>query len=351
MRRGKRRLLLDFRFTSTNGARARFRRDASVQNHAAAVAEAARLMKRAAATGKVIDDAPVIVKPKLIAIAFNAFFEDGFEKHFMPGFSEATRLRYRALHKQRVGAFFGAMPLDTIEPKHLREFAATLQRDGVQPKGAVNLVRTVLRAAHEHGLIETVPAMPKGLIKVNKKLPEAPSADEFRRMLEADGWLGVAIALAGFGGLRAGEVRAIEVRDVVFESEHIVVRHAMSEDALSTTKSGHERIVEMVPALAARLREAVTGKLPRARIVVDERGRTPRRQEVLYQFQRFLRKSGLKVRSFHSLRHFFISEMVRMGASVEAVRELAGHSSLAVTERYSHSSSRDRRDAVNKLSN
>ena len=247
-------------------------------------------------------------------------------------------------------AFFGAMPLDTIESKHFRMFAAILQSAGVQTKGPINVARTVLRAAHEHGLIESVPAMPKGLIKTGKKLPDAPSADEVRRMLEAPGWLGDAIALGGLAGLRGGEVRALEKCDVDFERSRINVRFAMSEDTREETKSGHERVVEMVPALAERLRLACEGKGEHDRIVVLDTGRVPGRQELLYRFQSYLRRHKLKVRSFHSLRHFFVSEMMRKGASAEAVRELAGHSSLVVTQRYAHATDDDRRAAVNKLS-
>lgn len=70
-------------------------------------------------------------------------------------------------------------------------------------------------------------------------------------------------------------------------------------------------------------------KLPKARIVLDENGETPRRQNMLYAFKRFLKMSGLKERSFHSLRHFFISGLVRRGAGLEAVRMLAGHTKLS----------------------
>jgi integrase len=46
---------------------------------------------------------------------------------------------------------------------------------------------------------------------------------------------------------------------------------------------------------------------------------------VLHQFKRFLGKDGLKERSFHSLRQYFISELMNNGAGAEAVRVLAGH--------------------------
>ena len=51
-RGGKLRLIIDFRYTDTNGERVRFRRAASVQAREAAVAEAQRLMKHAAETGR-----------------------------------------------------------------------------------------------------------------------------------------------------------------------------------------------------------------------------------------------------------------------------------------------------------
>lgn len=351
VRRGKRRLILDFRFTAADGTRTRFRRDASVQNQAAAVAEAARLMKLAAETGRV-EVVPATAAPpdaEQSQVTYSEFFVRDFKKLFMPSFRESTRVRYEALHRQRIDGYFGPLVLRGIESKHFREFAATLQNDGVQTKGPLNLVRTVLRAAQEQKLIDIVPELPKGIIKSSRKLAEAPSNDEYKKMLGAPGWLGDAVALAGLAGLRMCEVRGLEVGDVDFDAVRIVVRHSLSEDVLTTPKSGHERVVEMVPELADRLREVVKGKLPRARVVVDENGRTPRRQEVLHQFKKFLKKNDLKERSFHSLRHRFISEMVRKGASIEAVRELAGHSSLAVTERYAHATGKDRRDAVSKL--
>lgn len=70
---------------------------------------------------------------------------------------------------------------------------------------------------------------------------------------------------------------------------------------------------------------------------------------MLRRFKRLLRGLGLQERSFHSLRHSFLSRLVRKGASVEAVRLLAGHSSLTVTERYVHATGGDLRRAIGLL--
>src|SRR5258708_10343909 len=108
-----------------------------------------------------------------------------------------------------------------------------------------------------------------------------------------------------------GEARALEVCDVDFKRDRILVRHALSADQVVPPKSGHERVVPLAPELRAILEEAVRRKLPHARIVMNEHGETPRRQRVL-------------------------------GA-------LAGDSKLDVTQRYVHATADDLRAAITRL--
>ena len=51
----------------------------------------------------------------------------------------------------------------------------------------------------------------------------------------------------------------------------------MSEDRSLTPKSGAERKVPLAAELERRLRDAVKDKLPRARVVLDAKGKTPSR--------------------------------------------------------------------------
>jgi integrase len=347
-RGGKPHWVIDFRYTSRAGKRVRFRRDAAVQLQAAAATEARRLMARAAETGSVEDEA---ARPDDTSVppTFGTFTSGLFELQFMPSFRPATATRYRALLRQSVTAFFGEKVLREIGPSDIRAFAATLQQRGVQTKGAVTLVRTILRAAHESGQLDELPVFPRGLAKVSRKLPDAPSPAEFEVMLTASGWLGLAVMLSGLAGMRMGEALALEVRDLDFEGHRILLRRALSEGISLTPKSGHERVVPLVPELEERLREAVRRKLPKARVVLDDSGETPRRQAVLATFKKFLKASGLKERSFHSLRHYFVTELVRRGAGLEAVRTLAGHSTLAMTQRYAHATGDDLKEAIGKL--
>jgi hypothetical protein len=106
--------------------------------------------------------------------------------------------------------------------------------------------------------------------------------------------LGDAIALAAMAGLRMGDVR-----DVEFEQRRILVRRALLEETSLTPKSGHEREVLLAAAL--------------------------------------------------EVRHYFVSELMKSGASAEAVRVLAGHSTHVMTQRYAHASPAGLRAAIDRL--
>jgi site-specific recombinase XerD len=49
------------------------------------------------------------------------------------------------------------------------------------------------------------------------------------------------------------------------------------------------------------------------------------------------------------LRHFFISELFRRGASAPAIQSLARHSALTTTQRYADVDANDLREAINLL--
>ena len=52
---------------------------------------------------------------------------------------------------------------------------------------------------------------------------------------------------------------------------------------------------------------------------------------------------------FHTLRHTFASWLVQGDESLYTVKELLGHSTMAMTERYSHLASKNLKNAVRKL--
>ncbi len=342
VRGGRPRLVIDFRYRDNEGKSQRFRRDAAVQTATAARAEAARLMALAARTGSPFE-AP---GPP----TFEIFVEEQYRTLFMPRLRPGTRIRYDGIFRQGVAEHFGPLRLDQLGPQEVRRYAAGLLERGVSPRGHVDLVAGVLRAAVECGHLAEMPKLPR--YKPNEKLPDAPTVEEVTNMLEcAEGWLRVAVALAVYAGLRQGEVRGLKVGDIDFASGLLYVRRAFSEDELVATPKGkRDRVVPLAWELRQIIAPAVKDRLPGAFVVVDK-GNVPRRQQVLHQLKRLQTAYGLRERSFHSLRHFFCSRLLQTGASVEAVRVLAGHRELKTTERYLHATDAELVRAVGRLGN
>jgi integrase len=308
-RDGKSILVIDFRFRDKDGREQRYRRDARVQTRGGAEAEARRLMDVAHATGS-LDlraDAPTL----------RAFVESTFKPLYRSKFRAGTWRRYEGLLRQGLLDELGDRRVNAVGAPVVRAFMAELAKRGIQARGPVNLLRTILVAAVETGVLETLPELPKPP-PPGRKLPSAPSTEEVEAMLaKAEGWLRVAIALAAFAGLRQGEVRALEVRDVDLRGGVITVRRALSEGETVSPKSGHERVVPLWPWLAEVLTDALRGKLPAARVVLNQSGRTPSRQAVWTELHALLVRHQLPERSFHALRHYFVTALVRGGANLE----------------------------------
>jgi site-specific recombinase XerD len=68
------------------------------------------------------------------------------------------------------------------------------------------------------------------------------------------------------------------------------------------------------------------------------------------QFKKACKAAGMDQSiHFHSLRHYFASNLVQKGVPLYTIKELLGHSSISTTEIYSHLNMDSLREAVKKL--
>ena len=164
---------------------------------------------------------------------------------------------------------------------------------------------------------------------------------EQRRLDEQDA---SAMLLAGYTGLRLGELLALRWRDVDLKGSRLVVARAVSAGKeVASTKSRRHRIVPLSEQAAAELkalgrRGDFTGRddLVLCRTdggALDDSGLRRR-------FLAALDAAGVRRRRWHDLRHSFGSMAVRHFDPV-AVQMMMGHSSLKTTMRYLHSKPRE----------
>lgn len=152
-----------------------------------------------------------------------------------------------------------------------------------------------------------------------------------------DDWLKEMIVVAVGTGLRRSELINLQWRDVDLDDEMIYVRNR--EDF--NTKSGDERVVPLKADALARIREMHERRAPTLDepVFLDSRNKSPRADRVSKRFKFYVRKAKLKDKeriSFHNLRHTTGSWLAMKGVPMQIIQKILGHSSIQVTERYSH---------------
>jgi integrase len=154
----------------------------------------------------------------------------------------------------------------------------------------------------------------------------------------------VLVLLAGDAGMRIGEVIALEWARVDFGANKVHVEVTDWNGQVGPTKGGKPRSVPMTPRLRAALRdlEELRDEGTSGRVLMRSKGRFSEEGEpTTYSSARAMltavhARAGVKALGAHALRHTFCSHLAMAGAPVTAIRDLAGHASVGVTQRYMH---------------
>ncbi len=165
--------------------------------------------------------------------------------------------------------------------------------------------------------------------------------EEIGRLLAAcNPRLKLAVLTALHTGLRRGELLGLRVGDLDFARRTLTVQAAFS-------KNGSFRSVPMDNPLTQALRPLIIGKASDAPLLESRKGEPYR--SLRTAFATACRKAGISDFRWHDLRHTFASHLVMAGVDLTTVKELLGHKSIEMTQRYSHLSQDHKRQAVDRL--
>jgi len=347
LRDGKTHWIVDFLFINKEGKRERYRRDAALQTAAGAHAEADRRKRMALETGSPYERA--------LSPTFEAFVRGDFSKLVLVRFKPLTREGYEdMLYQPKHGlvALLGGKRLDTIDPvREQRILEAEALSRGAKPRYSCTLFHTVMREAYVLGVLEHPPKLAKLPARASKLPMAPPEQDVVRVFAEARGWHRVALALVILAGLRDGEVRALQVRDVDLVHDLVYVRRAYSGSVLMPeTKGREEDIVPLATVLKAILAEEIEGRGPTEPVLLTGRGGPPGRGSTDTALRAIQARLGIEpCWSMHKFRHYFASELARQRVNVEVLRRLLRHRHLGSTARYLHATASDTVAAIASL--
>jgi integrase len=283
---------------------------------------------------------PVAAAPQSMTLG------QAFERYFLLKAQKRSLYEDRRTAGRLMRALGADTPLHEITASRISEYRA--QRLSVKRGEAflspasinrpLGVLKHLLRLAHEEW--EALPAVPRiRLEKERQGRLRWLTSEEATKLLDACRAQKKSPALADlvefcvFTGLRQAEALGL-TWDRVDRSRGVI--------QLEVTKNGRRREVPLNgPADAALVRRAES----RVALVFGSRSWYAFRKA----WRRAVRAAGLGDFHFHDLRHTFASWAVQRGATLPELKDLLGHSSLAMVMRYAHLAPEHLRSAVSRL--
>ena len=153
----------------------------------------------------------------------------------------------------------------------------------------------------------------------------------------AKGMWKVLFATAAETGVRAGELYALEVRDIDFARNVIHIRRAVWEGQKQSPKTRNAiRAIDVKPSLIAMLRHYINGRTE-GLLFQAENGSPLRNNNMLRrQLHPLLAKLGIPQGGMHGFRHGRVSFLIENDTPIEVIKVWIGHGSERMIRRYTH---------------
>ena len=211
---------------------------------------------------------------------------------------------------------------------------ATINRDSAR-------LRHMLNMAVEWELLEKSPMAGMKFLRENNARTRYLSVEESNRLIEACVAPHVrAICLvASHAGLRLSEILNLRWQHVDLSSGLILI---------PDSKNGEPRYVPMDSALRSLL--ANYPRLPNTEFIFTN-ANGDRLRDIRTGFENARARAGLNDLRFHDLRHSFASSWVSDGGDLYLLKDMLGHKSITITERYAHIAPGYRRKAIDRMDN
>ncbi len=226
--------------------------------------------------------------------------------------------------------------------------------EGLSPQTVGNVVRvlsTFYTDLIEQGFAAANPArgLPRStrrLIKSTHDPRQTPFIDKHVDIGRVYAKLGqpfaTMFAVGALAGLRPGEIIGLQWGDVDVAARRILVQRQVRHGKVGPTKSGKPRLVPIIEPLAKILAEWKLATGGEGQLFRPLNNRGPSRfmapESMITKLREAFEACGLPKTWtwYNASRHTYAAQHVMGGGSLATLREILGHSSVTVTERYAH---------------
>src|SRR5680860_441472 len=313
-------------------------------------------------------DAGVFMEPSRETL--DSYLDRWLETAVKPRVRERTHDDYAKALKRYVRPKLGTRPLAKLSALDIQSVYNQMLDRGLSA-ASIRYTHAVLRNALKQAVTwQLIPRNPADLVvlpRQERKEMQHLGPEEAKRFLTAaeDDSLYPLFLLALTTGMRPGEYKALQWKDVNFQNSAITVRRSLNNkrEIQETKTAKSRRSIQMIPALTRALaehkRRQAEDRLASAEesenndlVFATGEGEPLRHRNLVRRhFKRILERAGLSedVR-LYDLRHSCATLLLASGVNPKIVQEILGHSSPMLTLAvYSHVTPNMQQDAVGAL--
>ena len=250
---------------------------------------------------------------------------------------------------------FGHTEINKIDYNIIRSWLARLKQGGMSSKTInrkISCLISFFKYQLKQGLIQVSPMAKIVSPKNGKRIPVFVKEDDVKEITKTlntatEDWRSLnrkmLISIFYATGMRLSELINLKERQIDYSRSEVKV----------VGKGNKERIIPISRGLAKEMQEYCVLKRKEFghsdTLLVTERGKKLYPKYAYLQVKQVLSKaSTLDKKSPHVLRHSFATHLMNGGADLNAVKELLGHSSLAATQVYTHTTIEKLKDVHKK---
>lgn len=192
------------------------------------------------------------------------------------------------------------------------------------------------------GVVDSNPCKNVKRLYSDDKRRDAFSDEQIKQLLNYDwGCLlnSTIVKLALYTGMRQGEIRSLMWKNI--EGTTIHIRTSINpKDGIKCTKTNKEREVPIPESL---LKDLIKIRIVGCPYVFSLTGIKPIGAKYIQNFfKEAIKNLGFEgYLTFHSMRHYFNTYLIKNGVNESVTRAVVGHSSVTMTDRYLHLHAQD----------
>lgn len=237
----------------------------------------------------------------------------------------------------------------------VRSWLASLIENGFSARSTnrkLSSLKTFYKYLLRNNLIKSNPVRMSTFLRVPERLPSFATEQEMKRSLKEESDDSsfqsqrdfLVLHIFYHTGIRLSELIGLKVRDIDFYNKSIKV----------IGKRNKERFIPVSAILLDKISRYLEMRtkvvIPGVeKLIVDDNGMEIKSSYVAKIVKEALTKAGVTgKKSPHVLRHTFATLLLNEGADLNAIKEILGHSSLASTQVYTHTSVEKLKEVYNQ---